>query len=291
MLHQTETPMAKALDEFVGNLLVILVVYGKQPQRGGAWTSLVHEAALLPVPLDVFVVDNSPEQNVFPDAANIRLHYRHNSLNPGVSKAYNDGFAFSLRRKKLWLLLLDQDTFLGAGWALAYLNGVVNHPEVMLKAPVLADDGVIVSPFRYWLTKGHSETHVSPGVHSLRSYYAVNSGLLIHRTAFELADGYDETIPLDFSDFAFLARLKRKDDRIEVLNLVGTHRLSSLGKRDEDKVRQRFRQYCLGSKRMTNYTGQPMLLFALAAGRAVRLGVQYRSVKFITTLFQSWLTA
>jgi glycosyltransferase involved in cell wall biosynthesis len=218
------------------------------------------------------------------------MEYKYNPDNPGVSKAYNEGCTLARGKEKKWLLLLDQDTAFEAGWLGTYFRNTMEGPPAFIKVPILLSDAVIVSPFRYWLTKGVPSRRVDPGVHSLQRYFAINSGLLIDREVFESVGGYDETIPLDFSDFAFMNKLKKNRYRLSVMALRGRHRLSSIEKPDENTAKQRFKQYCLGSKRLTPYTRQPLLHFLLGGGRAIQSGIQYRSLDFISILFQSWAT-
>jgi hypothetical protein len=184
--------------------------------------------------------------------------------------------------------LLDQDTSFPPGWLAVYFHNTVEEDPASIRVPILLSDSIIISPFRYWLTKGVPSRRVEPGVYSLHRFFAINSGLLIDRNVFESVGGYDEAIPLDFSDFAFMDKLKKNKYSLKVMELYGQHRLSSMAMPDENTAQQRFKHYCLGSKRLTAYTGQSFLHFFLGGGRAIRLGIQYRSWSFITILIQSW---
>jgi rhamnosyltransferase len=282
--------MIRTVDFFLKETLVIIVIYRCAPQESAAWNSVMEEAAKQKVSIDLFVYDNSPEPQHFPSSPYITIHYRHDALNPGVSKAYNEGSSMAREKQKKWLLLLDQDTHFEAGWLERYSQTTAEEPEALVIAPLLVSGSVVVSPFRYWLTKGVPSAGVEPGVYSLRRYYAVNSGLLIDREAFESVGGYNESIPMDFSDFAFMNKLKKNNFRLWVIELHGDHRLSSLAPTEKEGAQGRFRQYCKGSKRLAPHTGQSFLHFVLAGGRAVRLGIQYRSLTFVTILIQSWAT-
>jgi len=242
---ETESAMSKTIEKFLEEALVIMVIYRCTPEKSAAWNSLVLEAITQKATIDLLVYDNSPEPHHFPTFPFMRLHYRHNSQNPGVSKAYNEGCALAREKDKRWLLLLDQDTSMPAGWL---------------------------------------------GTYSLHRYFALNSGLLIDREVFESVGGYDESIPLYFSDFAFMRKLKKNNYRLSVLDLLCQHGLSALEKQDEASALARFKQYCHGSKRFTQYTHQSFLHFCIAGGRAIRLGIRHRSLNFIGILIQSWVT-
>ena len=282
--------MTKTIENFLEQALVIMVIYRCASEKSAAWNALVQEAANQKATIDLLIYDNSPEPQHFPPSPFIKMRYRHNSHNPGVSKAYNEGCALARGEMKKWLLLLDQDTSFGLGWLETYFQNTVEQPQSLIKVPILLSGSVIISPFQYWLTKGVPSRSVEPGIYSLHRYFAINSGLLIDREVFESVGGYDESIPLDFSDFAFMFKLKRNKYRLSVIDLHGYHRLSSLSKQDKNTARQRFKQYCVGSKRLTHYTRQSLLHFFLCGGRAIRLGIQYRSLNFVSILVQSWAT-
>jgi rhamnosyltransferase len=290
-LHfETKTAVTKTTKDFLEETLVILVIYRCVPEKSTTWSSLVREAARVEATIHVFVYDNSPEPQHFSPSPFIRMEYKHNPDNPGVSKAYNEGCAVARGKAKKWLLLLDQDTSFPTGWLAAYFHNTVEEPLSLIRAPILSSGSFIISPFLYWLTKGVPSRRVEPGVYSLHRYFAVNSGLLIDRNVFESVGGYDEAIPLDFSDFAFMNKLKKDKYRLNVIELQGQHRLSSISKMDESNAKQRFNQYCLGSKQLTAYTRQSILHFFLGGARAIRLGIQYRSLNFVAILIQSWVT-
>ena len=282
--------MRKTIKDFLKETLVIMVVYRCPPEKSPSWNSLVQEAANQKATIDLLVYDNSPEPQHFPTIPFIKMHYRHNSDNPGVSKAYNEGCVLAREEKKRWLLLLDQDTSFAEGWLQTYFQNTVEEPPALIKAPILLWESVIISPFRYWLSKGVPTSRVEPGDYSLDRYFAINSGLLIDREVFESVGGYDESIPLDFSDFAFMCKLKKNKYRFGVIDLHGRHELSSIHEQDEDAAKQRFKLYALGSKRLTSYTRQSFFHFLLGGGRAIRLGIRYRSLHFISILLQSWVS-
>lgn len=289
LIHLLTRPaMGKTIEKFLEEVLVIMVTYRCSAEQSATWYSLVREASNQKAIVDLFVYDNTPEPQLFPASPLIRMEYRHNPLNPGVSRAYNEGSAVAREKKKNWILLLDQDTHLAPGWLEAYVHDQGPESDSSLLAPILWSGSVVVSPFRYWLTKGVPSRRVDPGVYSLRRYFAINSGLLIQREIFDSVGGYDESIPLDFSDFAFMSKLKKNHYKLRVIDLHGQHRLSSASMQDIEQAKRRFRQYCVGSIRFAPYAGPSFLRFLLGGGRAIRLAIRYRSLNFISILFQSW---
>ncbi len=287
---ETKTAVTKTINDFLEETLVILVVYRCVPEKSTTWSSLVQEAARLKAIIHLYVHDNSPEPQHFPLSPFIKMEYKHNPDNPGVSKAYNEGCAVARGKAKRWLLLLDQDTSFPPGWLDSYFYTTIDEPPYTIRVPILLSGATIVSPFRYWLTKGVPSRRVEPGVYSLSRYFALNSGLLIDREVFESAGGYDESIPLYFSDFAFMNKLKKNNGRLNVLDIRCRHGLSALEKQNVVSDIVRFKQYCLGSKQLTSYTHQSFLHFCVGGGRAIRLGIRHRSMTFIAILIQSWVT-
>jgi len=246
--------VSKTIENFLEQVLVIMVIYRCEPEKSTTWTSLVQEAVRQKATIDLFVYDNSPEPQHFPTSPFIKMLYRHNSLNPGVSEAYNEGCVVARGKMKKWLLLLDQDTSFEAGWIETYFQNTVGQPQSLINVPILSSESVIISPFRYWLTKGVPSRKIEPGVYSLHRYFAINSGLLIVREVFELVGGYDESIPMDFSDFAFMSKLKRNKYRLTVIDLHAHQQLAPRTSPEEKPARQNFKQNYHGSKRLTDNT-------------------------------------
>jgi GT2 family glycosyltransferase len=283
--------MSPAIARFFDEVLIILVVYRCRPEASATWVSLVKEAAAYRHPINLYLCDNTPEPQDFPASPFLNMKYQHNPHNPGVSRVYNDGCAIARGQKKKWLLLLDQDTSLGERWLEKYFHCILKRPNSPVNVPILFSGDILISPFRYWATRGFPDSTLQPGVYSLKKYFALNSGLLVDREIFEFLGGYDESIPLYFSDFAFMRKLRENNYHLQVIDLRGQHGLSALEKQDLASAAARFRQYCLGSKRLTRYTHQSFLHLLIAAGRAIRLGIRHRSLNFIVLLFQSWVTA
>jgi len=92
---ETESAMSKSIENFLEQALVIMVVYRCAPEKSAAWNSLVQEAANQKATIDLLIYDNSPEPQHFPASPFIKMRYRHNSHNPGISKAYNEACALA----------------------------------------------------------------------------------------------------------------------------------------------------------------------------------------------------
>ena len=112
---------------------------------------------------------------------------------------------------------------------------------------------------------------ISPGVHNTARISILNSGMLIDTRAFRETGGYDDNIPLYFSDFAFMDRYRRLYDSICVVDAECRHdHFFDDKSADTGAALERFGLYCRGR---INYSRSPwskitgFLLNAAKAGR------------------------
>lgn len=271
-------------------LLVVLVVYESPLGQSATWQSLEAEAQRLDSAFEVLIYDNSRKPQAIP-ASGLRIHYQHDKTNSGVSRAYNEGCKLADYLKKKWLLLLDQDTRFPSAWLNAYASATNQRKNEMVIAPILHSFQKTISPFTYWVCLGRPAAKVSPGIHSLVNYNAINSGLLISVDLFNKAGGYDERLPLDFSDFAFMHKLKAMKVQLHVINLIAEHGLSSGEDGEKSNAETRFRLYCNGSRRYASYTRRPVIHFLVCGLRAMKLSFRFKSPSFLTVFFRAWATA
>lgn len=281
--------MENPLSGFIRDLLPVLVVYRCPLPQSSTWQSIIEESERLGVTLDLMIYDNSPVAQILPLTSN-NIYYRHDQINSGVSKAYNEGFQLAQRLNKKWLLLLDQDSLFPSGWMEWYAKASQNDDQILI-APIVSSGKKIISPFNYWLCLGRSSKAVFPGIKSLKTNYAINSGLLIPTLLFAKAGGYDDSVPLDFSDFVFMHKLKKMDAQLDVIALSLEHHLSSHQYEESEKAKERFHLYCIGSKRFARYTGQSILHFLVTIVRGLRLGIRYRTPEFVKISLRTWVIA
>jgi GT2 family glycosyltransferase len=274
-----------SFEQFLNDTLFVLVLYEIPVEQSTAWQSLISEN----IQADVFIQDNSLRPQVI-TSDQLKINYVHDVSNPGVSKAYNRAGVYGQELKKKWLILMDQDTRFPRDWTRKYWKGRLENLTYKLFAPKLIS-AHIISPFKYWLTKGRRASDVQTGVLTLSSHFALNSGLMISLSLFRGCDGYDENFPLYFSDFAFLYRVKTLEAQMVVLDLEAYHDISFLKNESGEKKLSRFHSYCQGAKMMRKYTGNPMMIFLFSFGRALKLSLKYKSAGFISSFFRIWVTA
>jgi GT2 family glycosyltransferase len=277
----TEAGVQACLDR----LLAVVVLYRADLAATETYRSLAASCIAAGGSMDLFVYDNSPDPLLL-DASRssgpLRIIYRHDPANAGVSSAFNAGARLARELGKEWLLLLDQDTGFPPGAMAVYLAAITGGGELF--APQLVADNRLLSPCGYRGGVGFHLAGVTPGEFSLAGRSVLNSGLLVRRAAFEACGGYDERVQVDFADFAFVNRVRRKYPCITVLDLVCRHGFSNLESVPLESARRRFAGYCRDGRAAAV---TPLLLFShafLVLRRCAVLTLRYRSLCFFTKL-------
>jgi rhamnosyltransferase len=236
----------------VHGILAVVVIYNCRIEE--SWTLITLNRSLERISeyLDIVVYDNSLNSDlvngsVFRKGC-FNIHYFHDPSNPGVSKAYNFAASYGELFKKSWLLILDQDTSFPVDTFSKYISAVKNNFALKLFVPVLKlADGRILSPARYWCKRGFGLKKISFGLHGFNHLSPLNSGMMISLDAFNAVGGYDERVRLDFSDFMFIERFRRKFDLFFVVDVVGVQGFSDEST-DVGVLNERFGWYCEGAR-------------------------------------------
>lgn len=145
--------------------------------------------------------DNSSEKLANPNLP-IPFEYHHSRHNLGIAGACNNTMHIARDRRYQWMLLLDQDTKVHAGFFEAMLrwgNELENRFEVALVAPTVRSGNLIVSPRQYLFNRHRAYVEPAPGVASGEAF-AINSGALIRVAALESIGGFSTDFWLDYSD-------------------------------------------------------------------------------------------
>ncbi len=278
------------IESFIEQILFVVVLYENTPQQSGAFVGLQELDRQYPGRVTLYLYDNSinavngfesaeRDVNLFVCIDNVNVIYRHDPSNSGVSKAYNDGFEEAKKRDKNWLILLDQDTEFHPALLVCFREATKTFPEEVVFAPVLKDRLGIVSPFRWRFGRGFRLQTPAPRL-PLSSYRFLNSGLLVKITAFAQAVGYDEEIPLYFSDIAFGSRLEKAIQHFVVVDFELKHGFSTTENVTLTSALIRFGYYCRGAKAMAKKYTLPFLIVN-AFLRGAKLCYQYKTLSFV----------
>jgi GT2 family glycosyltransferase len=167
---------------------------------GGLRAALGSDAELAGV-YDVMIWDNSPEPPDDPQLPTSFL-YRHAQANLGPSGAFNEARRHACALGHEWMLLLDQDTEVNAGFLramLRHLGEVAGRREIAAIAPTVWAGGVVESPRRQLFNRlrpyARGESGVAPG-----EAIAINSGSMVRVSALEQIGGFSRDFWLDYSD-------------------------------------------------------------------------------------------
>lgn len=274
----------------VKNVFAVLVLY-KTTIEASACVAAINDALTNEATeLDILIYDNSPLQQ--PYAAtfkyqHLNIWYQHDPLNGGLSKAYNTG-AELVKDKidKKWLLLFDQDTSFRPDFFNKTGVAVKSHGDIKLFAPMLLEGDGLFSPGQYKRRRASRLDHIVPGVYDLRKIIPVNSGLLISKDAFFEAGKYNERVKLDFSDFQFIERFRKKHVSFCVSGAIGYQDFSDR-ETDVAKLNLRYSFFCQGAKNFEKENGIARLAYLLLVlRRAVSLANRTKSLVFFKTFFE-----
>lgn len=270
---------------FFENLWIVLVIYKMKIEESSAYQSLTSAIESCNQSTSLFIYDNSPGPQECPGNTVWKTEYHHDDSNLGVSKAYNEGFKKAATKNKKWMLLADQDTVFKTDVFEKYVAVIAQNPQQKIVVPIVRSESMIISPFRFSWGRGSTIAMITPGLYSLRDLKFINSGLLISTHLFEQCDGYDESFPLDFSDLAFIERIKGVHNEFFVMDSVCDHSLSA-NEKSFAIVKDRFVCFVKASRLYGKMHGSALLLLLTRFFRAIKLGLRFRSLVFFRILFQ-----
>jgi GT2 family glycosyltransferase len=283
--------MKNNIETIISNISIIMVLYNRKPDESEAFISLHESAKNLNTIFHIILVDNSPlplfTKSELREFKHFTIEYLHNSDNPGVSKAYNQGVRIAKENKKQWVLLSDQDTTFPIDALTQYINAIIEDSTEKVFVPLLHFTQGIFSPVKYSMGRGWMLSTIRRGKHSFKKYSVVNSGILIFIETFVNAGGYKESVKLDFSDFVFIERVKKVHTTFTLLNLDCTQEASFDVNTTLESALIRFQYYCEGARNMeySHFSDRLCKFFVLLRG--IKLAIHYNSSQFIRHLLQS----
>jgi GT2 family glycosyltransferase len=263
------------------DVLIVIVLFRQTPEQSAAYTSLCDILRdCSPIP-DIFIYDNSPT----PCKCGPPVIYVHDLSNSGVSKAYNEAAVIATENNKTWMLLLDQDTAVTRDLFDEWERSMIRHPGSVAFVPVMRDALGPASPFSF-ARGGGNRLRIVREKFPLRKYRFINTGLFIKREAFIRVGGYDERLPLDFSDISFGRRLMEVTDHFIVMNVTLRHTFSGSTRLSYMEALTRFRSFCMGASAVGKKSGMPYVYWLRTFARALRLSFRYKSSSFIRIFFE-----
>jgi len=275
---------------FMHSILPVVVLYNRSYKESIAIETLNQsfEQYSRNQKLTVFVYDNSSAPQKVLGFGNLEFLYFSDKDNGGVSPAYNHGAKWAGKIGKEWLLLLDQDTQLPEDFFTA-ANVHIKREEFKLYAPILKSNNLIISPCNYYFKKGFPRKEIKTGKLKIKNVNFLNSGLIINVEAFNKINGFNEKIPLYFSDFEFIDRLKKRYPYCFILPVTLHHNLRDLDEKSFESASKTFPFYCDGARASSKNILDFAQFFLITAGRAAILSKRYRTLHFARIFFDRFV--
>lgn len=251
----------------------VMVLYKKNINEAETFLTLLNKLSI-----PTLIYDNSPtaQNGMLPDY----VSYRHNAQNPGVSQAYNEASIWAENQGCTHILLLDADSSFPQKAFELYLNEVLKSPDALI-LPAMLSGGHKISPFYFKLGKTYYGDSIKFGRLQLGKMVAINSGTLLPIRLLKEVGGFNEQLPLDWSDIDFMRRLSKRNPQVVHIPLEIQHGLSEHQVESLDAVKFRYQHYLKGIKIVSEDFLERMLMLFWAKLKALKLGFKYRSTWFI----------
>lgn len=270
-------------------ILIVVVLYKCRFEDAKSIETLSKSLeGICDIKMELVVYDNSPQYNSYTLYSPLfNIHYVPDFSNSGVSKAYNTAYSIGKKMGKKYLLLLDQDT----KFPLTYCRDLtIIEDKYSLVMPKLEAKDVIISPCYYRLGRGFpmNDKKCVVGESSLKGRNFLNSGALISISLYEAVGGFDERVPLYFSDFNFFNRAKQHISSYYQMNTLLHHDMSSNDETNLEQFVGRFKLYCDGAFVCYHNLGGIILMCINVFLRAIKVGIKFRTFQFIEIALKSF---
>ncbi len=279
---------SELLHSFLEETLFVVVLYRAALSETQAYSSL--SVGIAGREADLFAFDNSPDPESAPRSeGGWRMQYVSDPLNPGVSVAYNRACQAAREMGKTRIFLSDQDTSFAADALDRYASAVAQNPSVHLFAPILRVRDETVSPCRFRFGRGSLIQNLRPGLRNLEGMAVFNSGMLIDIATFRMVGGYDERFPLDYSDFAFLDRIRSTVNECCIVDTVCKHGQSDRCNDDRGEALERFGRYCRARRLYSTVARNGVAGPLVAMCKAIKLAFRFSDLSFLSVCLGTWV--
>lgn len=219
------------------SVMIVTVLYGQPLEQTNVFRTLLDSNER------VYIHDNSPVPSA-PESLPPLWTYVSDPSNPGLSAAYNAAARIARSEGIDWLLIADQDTAFPEGMLAKMRETIAAYPDERIFLPVVRiSNGQYMSPVKMKGYVARLSEKPLEGIVQLDSTAAINSGLMVRADAFLECGGYNERVPLDFSDFQFIERLSRIEPQARVTNIILRQSFSDKDDDAPTKLR-RFGRFC-----------------------------------------------
>lgn len=281
--------LSTSLQQWLNETLAVLVLYQTPLRDSITFNSLQASLKNCNSSIDWFVYDNSSTPGkVSQKNHDTKIITRWDASNPGVSKAYNEGFKVAKSLGKKWMLLLDQDTHFPQEAFEKYHQTLLRNPLESCFVPLLVDKKGIISPFKFRIGNGIRINSVKEGIHFFNRLHFINSGLMITLHVFGQSEGYDEDFPLDFSDYSFIERMRPINPSFVLIPLTVHHSHSSMKHISLKEELKRFSVLLSAAQLFrTKYYPRNIFIVLRPFLRAIKLSFRHKTLAFLIPYFDT----
>lgn len=264
------------------NILLVIVIYKTNLFISKTFQTFINKCHNT----FLFVYDNSP---IAQSINNPNIYYLHDKGNSGLSVAYNKAANYAIKKNFKWLLLLDQDTDFSGLSIKDYENAILNNPEIKIFAPHIKCGEKFMSPVKVWNKMMKLQNYVPTGIINLSKYTLINSGICVNVDAMIECGGYNDKVFLDYSDFEFLEKFKRKYTKAFIIDKDITQNLSVFSD-NKDTTINRYRLYCKSIKNCERCCFSDNFWFlTLVLKRGLSICLKKITIKPILIFFSEYL--
>ncbi len=207
------------------DILITVVLYKKSIDESITLNSLMD----IPLNFKIVIYNNSALDDEVSSKyilSNLEVYYLP-QRNVGLSESYNNSFRIAQELNLKYLLFLDDDTLLSEKYFVD-LKKVMNFNFKGIIVPRLICNNRIISPYRSFFSEGFLLRRKIQGICPAKNFSVFNSGLCIPLSIFEKIGGYNENVPLYYSDVVFFYEYKKKYTNFLVLDVDIQHAYSAL---------------------------------------------------------------
>ncbi len=265
------------------HLFIVIVLYKQNAEESKSYQSIRGE---LVEGDTVLFVDNSPKSHPIPSSISYTIISTHFPDNPGVSLAYNTAFRLAEEHGYEAVLLVDQDTIFPNNGLAGYRLAVI-RPDTVI-APLVFSGKQLISPYLLRYHRPWYLNNIYPGIQNFRNLGLINSGALVPITLSKLVGGYNNDIPLDWSDVDFFERLANVGAKLTLIDVKLQQSLSV----DEASTMSTFRfsTYLKGARVLSKQrlSARCWLMFWTFL-KALKFAIKTKSLNWLSVWFKTFI--
>jgi GT2 family glycosyltransferase len=203
------------------DVLFVIVLYKTNYLESRTFNTL---NSVLNKKVELFLFDNSPTALNVPqrfESDNFKITYSFDTLNPGLSIAYNHALLEASKEGKKWMLLLDQDTLITKN----FIEEITNLFTELLDESIVAiiprvnsfeNKDAEISPAMMFFFGGFRPISIKAGV-SIEPISGINSGTILKVDFMNSINGFNNIFNLDMLDHWYFREIHKAQKKVFVL--------------------------------------------------------------------------